>query len=1043
MSDFSRIIFRQGPQIEREKVILQIGEPAYVTDYKRIVVGDGVTKGGNSVGSKFLGFVEFDEFSLEVLNVDPGINGDFVYEQNTNLLYVLSGNETVLGKSAYQIKTNYKPINKTPNPDNINIYNNSGSLSLVPESIDASLLAGYSIGRGLEKNPANNLILQVSKPSDELNFNSQGGLQLSDGGINDIKLANMPANSVKARLNNSGPPTNILLDQFAEVIKDLLISGTTGTIGVPVGTIIDFAGITPPQSYLPCDGRELKREEFFDLFSAIGTTWGAPTTASFNLPDLNNRTTVGSGNNKKGQSTTELFEVGGYFGTSKYTLTKGQLPPHAHSFTFTIPAHTHTYSFTLQEFNGESYTTNLVAQGYNNYITIIGNGPSFAPVTWPEGPKDDFTISRLKASEDIKRHKLGLQKRVVEFVLDNFPVALSGSNQTISSLLSTKCFRDSGYIIDSIAADIANNANHRSIETGTLYFSGYLTANRTQSNIGSSVPSLPKEQVIPTIEAIKAIGSYITGINQPITPHTITAGVLSALDDGYGDSVQDSVLNSYNNFITIINDNSTIPKTKPNGVIFDDAYLSAADVIEFNRISLQNSVVSFVKANYPEAFAAPTIEEENALSAKCFRDTGFIVDSIVADIKNNANHRCVETSVFYFSGALLARNTNTPTDVPTLPSNQVIPTITAIRQLSSFIFNLNNFPVNNFVNDKVIELVKTTTYSLENDGQSLAYEPPGLITGEKIAAANLIRANKVNLQNFITQYVIQKNYLLSNSPELAKCRRDAGFMVDAIIHDLETGTTAKSVQYAVAYWDGSTSRLPENLIPNQKINTIDTINYLRSRTLSLLGNRNSILNQVTDLIETMIYPLENFGQNLPYRPFQTPINENLFAANVLQQNRLDLQNKTIQFVRTINIINDRPDLQDKCYRDIGYMIDSVVSDLRSGVISKTIQFALAYFDGSINRIKGVNEPILGNNNPDQVQATLRTVRYLRDQSLEVLLQNGIKTFSRQTSGTTTEDGAFSFLGNTNDGEQSIHGLQSDPINNYQPSAVVNKIIKVR
>jgi microcystin-dependent protein len=1043
MSDFSRIILRQGPQVEREKVILQIGEPAYVTDYKRIITGDGVTKGGNVIGSKFLGFVEFDEFSLEVFNVEPGVDGDFIYEQTTNLLYVLSGNETVLGKSAYQIKTNYKPINKTPNPDNINIYNNSGSLSLVPDSIDASLLAGYSIGRGLEKNPSNGLVLQMSKPSDELNFNTQGSLQLSDGGVSDIKLANMPANSVKARLNNSGPPTNILLGQFAEIIKDLLITGTTGTIGVPIGTIIDFAGINPPQSYLLCDGRELQREEFFDLFSAIGTTWGAPTTASFNLPDLNNRTTVGSGINKKGQSTSELFEVGGYFGTSKYTLTKGQLPPHAHSFTFNIPAHTHTYSFTLQEFNGESYTTNLVAQGYNNYITIVGKGPNFAPVTWPEGPKDNLTFSRQKASEIIKKHKLSLQHKVVEFVLDNFPVALSGSNQTISSVLSTKCFRDSGYIIDSIAADIANNTNHRSIETGTLYFSGYITASRNQNNTGSSVPSLPKDQVIPTIEAIKAIGSYITGIDQPIKPHTITGGILSALDDGFGDSVQNSIFNSFNNFFTILNENLTIPKTTPNGVVFDNIYLSAANIIEFNKIILQNNIVEFVRVNYPDAFDGSTIEEENILIEKCFNDTGIVIDSVIADIRNNANHRCIETGVLYFSGASLAINTNIEGVIPTLILNQVVPTITTLRQLSSYIINLENFPDNNFVYNKITELARVITYSLENNGQILPYNPPGFLAQEKINAANIIKSNKINLQNFITQFIIEKKYLLSNSIELVKSREDTGYIIDAIINDLETNTTSKSIQYAVIFQDGYFSKLPNNLIPNQKFNIIDTISYLRTKILSLLSNKNSVLNQITDLTKTMIFPLENFGQNLPYVPFQTPINENLLSANILQQNKIDLQNKTIQFVRTLNIINNRPDLQDKCYRDIGYMIDSVVSDLRSGVVSKTIQFALAYFDGSLNRIQGVNEPGLGNNNPDQVQATLRTVRYLRDQSLELLLQNGIKTFSRQTSGTTTEDGAFSFLGNTNDGEQSVHGLQSDPINNYQPSAVVNKIIKVR
>lgn len=47
--------------------------------------------------------------------------------------------------------------------------------------------------------------------------------------------------------------------------------------GVPPGTIIDFAGTTPPAGYLGCPAipTNASRTTYANLFAAIGTTWGA------------------------------------------------------------------------------------------------------------------------------------------------------------------------------------------------------------------------------------------------------------------------------------------------------------------------------------------------------------------------------------------------------------------------------------------------------------------------------------------------------------------------------------------------------------------------------------------------------------------------------------------------------------------------------------------------------------------------------------------------------------------------------------------------
>jgi len=58
---------------------------------------------------------------------------------------------------------------------------------------------------------------------------------------------------------------------------------------VPPGTVVPFAGGVTPPGWLLCDGAALDRTAYAALFGAIGTAWGAPDAATFNLPDLRGR----------------------------------------------------------------------------------------------------------------------------------------------------------------------------------------------------------------------------------------------------------------------------------------------------------------------------------------------------------------------------------------------------------------------------------------------------------------------------------------------------------------------------------------------------------------------------------------------------------------------------------------------------------------------------------------------------------------------------------------------------------------------------------
>lgn len=126
---------------------------------------------------------------------------------------------------------------------------------------------------------------------------------------------------------------------------------------VPVGTIMPFAGTVPPNGYLFCDGSELIRNEYLELFTVIGFTYkpaiSLQGSGTFALPDLRGRFALGRDDMDNGiqvpsadnpdisiyTKTGRAFNVvedtaktvGGTNGSQYRTLDVSNLPDHKHN----------------------------------------------------------------------------------------------------------------------------------------------------------------------------------------------------------------------------------------------------------------------------------------------------------------------------------------------------------------------------------------------------------------------------------------------------------------------------------------------------------------------------------------------------------------------------------------------------------------------------------------------------------------------------------------------------------------------------------------
>lgn len=66
-------------------------------------------------------------------------------------------------------------------------------------------------------------------------------------------------------------------------------------VAAPPGTIVAYAGTTVPSGWLTCNGANVSRTTYANLFAKIGTKWGAGDgSTTFGLPDGRNRTLWGA-----------------------------------------------------------------------------------------------------------------------------------------------------------------------------------------------------------------------------------------------------------------------------------------------------------------------------------------------------------------------------------------------------------------------------------------------------------------------------------------------------------------------------------------------------------------------------------------------------------------------------------------------------------------------------------------------------------------------------------------------------------------------------
>ena len=557
-----------------------------------------------------------------------------------------------------------------------------------------------------------------------------------------------------------------------------------------------------------------------------------------------------------------------------------------------------------------------------------------------------------------------------------------------------KCRRDTGILVENISYDAVYGGNQKAVESGLSYYDGVISRiSGQESQTISAIDYLNSicQQIIinsPVTDLLNGTGTYAQVIN------TALNGVIA------GDSLEDLF-----NVVTTIIDNG--PTAAP--AIYassgpDKAFISAQTLIQANRKFIQENTIQYINrvlipATNPGYFSFS--------ERKCRRDTGIILDSIAMDLLYPTANRSQST----FAGLAYYSQTDL---VPGI-QDEINPTISAVEYLKTLARKiiLNITPADDLIPRYQTGISQITTLEpgTENDALILNQRFDeileilnGNIIGwtDRIIPNGITKSNLLNIQNSFNLLIANKTYLGAEVNayvtatnfgfvyDSIKCARDVGYITEAVAFDLLHGGNRQSIQNGLYYYGFTTA----TVIYAETTQTIAAFNTLSNIVSQVIRNipvtpRQSIKSQVfgantstlieANILAASISTITNIIANGPsIAVIDTPIALTasytatvLTAVELIKANRDFLIEETIAYVDQIfnpGMFNYN---EEKCYRDIGLVIDAVSQDIVLGGNSKSIEAGLSYWTNGYNVVA------------NEVTTTTYAFNYARNMALQI------------------------------------------------------------
>ena len=530
------------------------------------------------------------------------------------------------------------------------------------------------------------------------------------------------------------------------------------------------------------------------------------------------------------------------------------------------------------------------------------------------------------------------------------------------------CERDLGLIIDAIRFDILRglNANTLTKQAGERYYSSVSGRRAITSQLSQTVAALNFASNLSLDVLNQQLSNRVTILSISIGNPTIVT--LSAqLDSSYQDGdlitfkgipeIQDmSLLNGQNFYININNDSSTILYlyTDPEllipyntiGVV-DTAYSNISDPAFFGKI-----YQTIEEQKFNDTLADVTQAQLSSVTSKW-----DIVETIISEGIDSINLPDINYGSIY---KLVTSNANIGYLNQTADNNpDALPGKVLRGKQSKAIGRIVRF-TNDDTNNAIDTELQPTTFDLH------LLSAINFVPGEELEYANFIKKKEVVIRieagNYYEDYPIKvSNNVSIKGDEFRRVIIQPKTETNSNIPRISQSKWANTYFYRDSYFDGLT------------ITTNGT-----SQFVNQLGENQGWFGY--HYLQDPSKPINVDNGITITNPYG---NNN--AELILQRNKEFLQTEVIEYVNTAfpSLTYD----QEKCKRDVGFIVDALGYDFKYGGESKTKEIQGSYHGSGYPETNNVLD-----DNPGQEAATISAMEKLRDLAYE-LLSGNIPTYT--------------------------------------------------
>jgi hypothetical protein len=248
----------------------------------------------------------------------------------------------------------------------------------------------------------------------------------------------------------------------------------------------------------------------------------------------------------------------------------------------------------------------------------------------------------------------------------------------------------------------------------------------------------------------------------------------------------------------------------------------------------------------------------------CRRDVEYILDALRYDLIYGGDLETRVAAKAYYA----APNDGIPT---ALGAGEQTMTLAAYAQLKTIIGDYTGVSVtpSDDLIDTIIDYITDGSFTVTNaNAPVVSWVESGVKTfGDKLAVPATINKLKTSVTDFV-----DFNFAYNE----AKCRRDVGFLIDAMCYDLLYGGNVDTTQAAISYYDGAVT--PKSIIPKQIIQTVAAYERLKEvldqvvqlKDVRPSGNQFAARDRVNGSFDVLINLIKDGPNFTPKRPFLMP-----------------------------------------------------------------------------------------------------------------------------------------------------------------------------